>query len=102
MRELGIITADEGISENYSDIEEIFTYCKFNDCKHKSEPGCAVLKALKNGDLDAARWKNYLSLRQEDKFTEGKVKHLKDIKTLHKSHDKINRNKKKLDENIEI
>jgi ribosome biogenesis GTPase len=96
MRELGIITAEDGISENYSDIEEIFTRCKFNDCKHKSEPGCAVQKALISGELDEERWKNYLSLRREDKFTEDKVKYLKDMRTTGKIREKNKRNEKKI------
>lgn len=96
MRELGMWDIGEGLSEAFSDIEELFTKCRFSDCTHKKEPGCAVIKAIEDGTLEYSRWKNYLLLKGEAKFTEDKAGYLrekneffkklnKDIKTRYKS-----------------
>lgn len=63
MRELGAYTAD--LSKTFDDIEEIARQCKFQDCTHTSEPGCAILKALQNGTLDQRRFANYSKLKIE-------------------------------------
>lgn len=51
LREIGVLDMEEGIDETFSDITDLFCNCKFNDCSHTNEPGCAVLAALKNGTL---------------------------------------------------
>lgn len=63
MREIGIIGAD--VSKSFSDVDELITRCRFSDCSHTNEPGCAVLLAIQNGELSAERYKNYLKLKQE-------------------------------------
>lgn len=73
MRELGMWDADSGISELYSDIEDLFVKCKYSNCSHTHEPGCAVKKALANGTLSATRWNSYLSLQKEVAFSQDKV-----------------------------
>lgn len=88
MRELGIWEADEGIGEVFADIEDLFTQCRFSDCSHRNEPGCAVKAALENGSLEEARWKSYLKIREEAKFTEDKAAYLKEKSTIFK---KINK-----------
>ena len=65
MRELQLWDADEGISHSFSDVEELTAQCKFTDCKHKSEPGCAVQEALSNGVLNEERFASYLKLQRE-------------------------------------
>jgi ribosome biogenesis GTPase len=70
MRELGIIDAEEGIEESFEDIQELALHCRFADCRHISEPGCAVLTAIENGTLDAKHYRNYLKLRSESEFNE--------------------------------
>ncbi|HEY0230214.1 MAG TPA: ribosome small subunit-dependent GTPase A, partial [Dokdonella sp.] len=65
MRELKL-TGDEAIDEGqFADIDELAQSCRFGDCSHQSEPGCAVQAALADGRLDPARWHNYLKLRDE-------------------------------------
>ena len=65
MRELKM-TGDEAIDEGqFADIDELAQSCRFGDCSHQSEPGCAVQAALADGRLDPARWQNYLKLRDE-------------------------------------
>ena len=64
MRELGLFDVDEGIDLGFSDVEALFENCRFADCRHQTEPGCAVTKALKDGTLSQARWKSYLDMGQ--------------------------------------
>ena len=68
MRELGLFGADEGISTGFSDVEDLFTKCRFNDCRHNTEPGCAILAALANGSLPREHWERYLTQKRENKF----------------------------------
>ena len=59
MRELQLWDGDEGIEQSFSDIAEYAAQCKFNDCAHASEPGCAVRAALESGDLSHDRFESY-------------------------------------------
>jgi ribosome biogenesis GTPase len=70
MREIEIWGDADGLSTAFEDIEELATRCRFNDCSHGNEPGCAVKQALDNGDLDANRYQNYLKLQKELKRLE--------------------------------
>ncbi len=63
MRELGAESADLG--KTFDDIELLVSQCKFHDCTHTNEPGCAVLEALALGTLDARRFQNYCKLKTE-------------------------------------
>jgi ribosome biogenesis GTPase / thiamine phosphate phosphatase len=65
MRELQLWEADEGLSQSFSDVESLAENCKFRDCIHKNEPGCAVLNAISNGTLDSDRYYNYVKLQKE-------------------------------------
>lgn len=67
MRELGLYDAEESISEGFSDVEELFSRCKFRDCAHQREPGCAVQIAIRSGELSRARWEQYQAQKREDK-----------------------------------
>lgn len=66
MRELQLTGADSGISQLFEDIETLTASCRFRDCAHDSEPGCAVRKAVGAGQLDADRLLRWQKLRQED------------------------------------
>jgi ribosome biogenesis GTPase / thiamine phosphate phosphatase len=65
MRELGLIEDDGGIDAAFADIAEIAKACRFNDCLHESEPGCAVQAALYAGGLAANRLQSYRKLQRE-------------------------------------
>jgi ribosome biogenesis GTPase len=65
MREVQLWVADEGLEEAFSDVTELFEHCRFSDCAHESEPGCAVKEALANGTLAPERWESYLKLQRE-------------------------------------
>jgi ribosome biogenesis GTPase len=62
MREVGLWEADQGISRNFSDIEAIASKCRFSNCRHDTEPECAIKAALKSGELPLERWETYLRL----------------------------------------
>ncbi len=72
MRELGLWDADAGVSSAFTDVEALTSECRFKDCGHRSEPGCAVQAALENGSLDAARWQAYGKLQRELRFQQNK------------------------------
>jgi ribosome biogenesis GTPase len=70
MREIGILAAGEGIDGIFADIVELSGGCRFADCTHASEPGCAVLAAVEAGRLDKERYRNYRKLKKESDFHE--------------------------------
>lgn len=65
MRELGMWDAGEGLSTAFPDVEKFLGKCRFSDCKHESEPGCAVRAAIERGELDPARLESYMQLEGE-------------------------------------
>lgn len=65
MRELGMCDVREGIDETFSDIVELQSRCKFRDCKHDTEPGCAVKAALADGRITRERYELYRNLQSE-------------------------------------
>jgi ribosome biogenesis GTPase / thiamine phosphate phosphatase len=65
MRELGLWEADTGLGTTFADIEALTAQCRFRDCAHGTEPGCAVQTALAGGRLDMGRWRNYAKLQRE-------------------------------------
>lgn len=68
MRELGMWDADDGIGKAFSDIEQLAEDCRFADCTHTCEPGCAVLQAVADGALSAARVDSYRKLLAENSY----------------------------------
>ncbi len=70
LRGLGMIAASEGIDDSFSDIAELASNCRFNDCSHTSETGCAILQAIENGELAEDRYRSYVKLIKESKFHE--------------------------------
>lgn len=65
MRELQLWGDAESADESFSDIAEIAALCRFNDCSHQGEPGCAVQEALTSGELEYRRYDSYLELKRE-------------------------------------
>lgn len=65
MRELGLWAADSGVRETFHDVEEIAQSCRFSDCSHDAEPGCAVRSAVAAGTLDEGRVDGFRKLRAE-------------------------------------
>jgi len=65
MRELGLWEVDSGLEETFADIGELAGSCRFRDCAHRSEPGCAILAALADGTLEVSRYDSYMKLARE-------------------------------------
>jgi ribosome biogenesis GTPase len=65
MRELHLWGEADDLAESFSDIETLAANCKFNDCRHKTEPGCAVTKAIEAGNLNSERLASYHKLKDE-------------------------------------
>ncbi len=65
MRELGLWDADAGLSATFADIEALAAHCRFHDCAHQTEPGCAIRAALEDGALDPDRWRSFQKLQRE-------------------------------------
>ena len=65
VRELGLIDTDQGLSAAFDDIEALMQGCRFSDCGHSTEPGCALRTALADGRLSAERWQSYEKLKGE-------------------------------------
>lgn len=70
MRELGIASAADGIETGLEAVAALAAHCQYADCSHGHEPGCAVRKALDQGELPAERYANYLKLKKESAFHE--------------------------------
>ncbi|MEJ7793382.1 MAG: ribosome small subunit-dependent GTPase A [Gaiellaceae bacterium] len=65
MRELQLWESADGLGEVFGDVEELASQCRFSDCAHRTEPGCAVRAALEAGTLDFGRWDSYRKLQRE-------------------------------------
>ncbi|MBX6391404.1 MAG: ribosome small subunit-dependent GTPase A [Frankia sp.] len=68
LRGVGLWAADDGLSQAFADIEELAAGCRFGDCEHRTEPGCAVLAAIDAGTLPARRLDSYRRLVRENAY----------------------------------
>ncbi|GAA1994533.1 ribosome small subunit-dependent GTPase A [Catenulispora subtropica] len=68
LRGVALSGAEDGLSQTFSDIEELAGDCRFNDCSHEAEPGCAVLAAVEAGDLPERRLASYRKLLRENEW----------------------------------
>ena len=98
MRELGMWDSGGGIDTAFADIEALSRMCRYSDCTHNGEPGCAVRRALEDGTLDRARWNSYLKLKTENEYAadstgylEAKRAKFKDIARINKANKKAGR-----------
>lgn len=81
VRGLGLWDADEGIGATFSDIEDLAQACRFRDCTHTNEPGCAVKQAVKAGELSPDRLESYVRLREESEQVKVRREEAQRIKT---------------------
>lgn len=77
MRELGLWDSGEGIERAFTDLEAVASGCRFADCTHRSEPGCAVLDAVSAGVIDSGRYESFLKLGREQEHLEAKTDRFK-------------------------
>lgn len=68
MRELQLTEAATGIDDVFADLHQLAGQCRFNDCQHQSEPGCAVRAAIERGDIDEVRLERWRKLKAEEAF----------------------------------
>jgi ribosome biogenesis GTPase / thiamine phosphate phosphatase len=68
LRELGMIAVGESIEESFSEIHRLAKGCRFNDCTHTTEDGCAILLAVKTGEVSLPRYRSYIKLKKESAF----------------------------------
>lgn len=73
MREVGIADAECGLEITFDKIYKLSENCRFKDCTHKQEKGCAVLEAVENGELDIDSYQNYLKMVKEKEYFESTV-----------------------------
>ena len=67
MRELQLVDVGDALDDVFVDVAALATQCRFSDCSHESEPGCAVQEAIRGGSLDAERLRRYRKLQAEDR-----------------------------------
>ena len=70
MRELGNFSVETGLDETFSEIISLARKCRFSDCSHVEEKGCAVLEAVEKGLLSADRYQNYIKMNKESNYNE--------------------------------
>lgn len=89
MREIQLSDCEAGVQETFSDIAQFAEHCRFGDCQHLSEPGCAVQAALEQGTLDRRRFNNYQKLLREQAINGAT---LAEQRAKHKQFGKLVRN----------
>lgn len=95
MREIGMWESKEGIDRTFSDVEELFDHCRFSNCTHTTEPGCAVHAALEQGALSSKRWASYRKLVTETSYQDDKDTYLVEKEKKFKNIAKMNKQAKK-------
>ena len=95
MRELGMWDAGDGLSSAFADIEALAAKCRFKDCTHRTEPGCAVRAAVERGELPEARLLSYEKLQAENAWSEDAESCLKAKEDKFKKIAKINKKNQK-------
>lgn len=101
LRELRVLDLDEGLASAFPEIDELAASCRFRDCRHEAEPGCAVLAAAESGGLGRDRLESFRKLRAEAAHAERKANplaraaaaavHKTALKTLKRHHPKYQR-----------
>jgi ribosome biogenesis GTPase / thiamine phosphate phosphatase len=97
MRELGLVEVGEGLDATFADIEALTADCRFSDCQHQSDPGCAVQAALQRGELDPSRLAAYGKLQRElaheNRRRDERARHeyQRDLRKLHRQRAKAQR-----------
>lgn len=95
MRELQLWLADDSLDETFTDIETLAQQCRFRDCQHQSEPGCAIQAALATGELSVKRLSNYQKLQKEQAYLHRRQEHQANSKARWKAITKTIRQQQK-------
>lgn len=96
MRELQLTHAQDGIADLFDDIARLRHQCRFNDCQHDTEPGCAILQAVEDGDISRDRLARWAKLQAEERFNSASLAERRsDGKALHKTIKAIQKRNRK-------
>lgn len=95
MREIGMWDVSEGLDKTFQDVEKYLGKCKFVNCSHTNEPGCAILNAISIGKLSYERFNSYNKLKNESKYIEDSESYIKKKKKKFKEISKLNKHKTK-------
>ena len=71
-KEIDVITQTLDLSRAFEDLDELARYCRFRDCRHQGEPGCAVRRAIDEGALSTERLENHRKMEAELRFLKAK------------------------------
>ncbi|MCI5650205.1 MAG: ribosome small subunit-dependent GTPase A [Fusicatenibacter sp.] len=100
MRELGMWDVSVGLGEAFADVEQFLGRCRFGDCKHQSEPGCAIKEAIANGELSEERWESYRKLGSEARYSDDKTAFLREKQKKNREIAKFSRKRKSAGKNL--
>lgn len=95
MRSMGMWDVSTGLGETFQDVEQYIGKCRFADCKHNTEPGCAVKEAIAEGKLSQERYNSYMNLKKEAKYSDDKSAYMRDKSKWHKEISKYNKRMRK-------
>lgn len=97
LKEVQLWGDEEGVDSVFSEIDQLAEQCRFRDCSHEGEPGCAVQRALEEGVIDPARYQSYRDLKKEMVYLESRQteKGRHELKQKHKQFGKFVKNMKK-------
>jgi len=95
MRELGMWKAESGISKTFQDVEQYIGMCKFSNCTHTNEPGCRILKAIENKEIQTERVEEYFKLQRESKYNTNTDEYLMKKRDKFKAISKVNKHRRK-------
>lgn len=95
MREFGMWENSESIDKVFEDIEALTYECKFSNCTHNNEPGCAIQRALNSGELSLERWNSYKKLKLESSYLDDKEGYLEIKEQKFKNIAKINKKRRR-------
>lgn len=103
LREVQVFGSDEAIGETFPRIAALAEQCRFADCSHGTEPGCAIKKALESGDLEASEWENFTKLQKEAAYVRRKEDkaEMANSKKRWKDINVMMRKKKKFEDGLE-
>lgn len=93
LREIQLWESEDGLGVAFKDIEDLAVECRFRDCRHETEPGCAVRKAIEKGALVPSRLESYLKLQQEIAYTQDRKEYLARKNQIEKGYSRASKKK---------
>jgi ribosome biogenesis GTPase len=87
LRTVGVLADEVGLAASFADVEALGRRCRFNDCRHEGEPGCAVQAAIDDGSLDAGRLASHHKLEAERRWLERRI----DVRARHAAERRFGR-----------